>query len=106
MYQTVKSKKIRIGEVIAPKLGFRDSAVDFFKEIESISADEIEIDFTGVTFISRSFAHEYIMQKKRSNKEIKEINMSESIEKMFKIVLNSKNRNKKINITPRTYCLK
>ena len=44
------------------------------------------IDFSGVNFISRSCADEYLKQKKSTYKKITEINKNINIERMFKIV--------------------
>lgn len=47
---------------------------------------EVILNFKGVNFISRDFAQEYILQKSKSNIEIKEINMSPIIEDILKKV--------------------
>lgn len=93
---TEKIIYLKINEIIAPKLGFRDSAETFFQELEEIEQDIIKLDFKGVKFISRSFAHEYLQQKKKSKKHIIETNLPTKVVNMFDYVKNSiKNPNKK-----------
>jgi len=84
--------KISIAESISPRLGYRSSVVDLFKSIEHIPNTGIEIDFKGTQYISRAFVHEYLKQKKSTKKDIKEINIPQSIAKMFQIVVNSKEK--------------
>lgn len=44
------------------------------------------LDFENIEFMSRSFAQEYVYQKKNNSKsEITEINMAESIEKLLQL---------------------
>lgn len=47
---------------------------------------EVILNFKGVNFISRDFAQEYILQKRKSNIEITEINMSPIVEDILKKV--------------------
>lgn len=92
----VEKKYLKIVEIISPRLGFRDSAEDFFKKINSLPG-EIIIDFTGVEFISRSFAHEYLMQTRRNN-SIKTINVPNNVQFRFNTVLNSIKNPKKTKV--------
>jgi hypothetical protein len=55
-------------------------------QLEIIPEDKIQIDFSNICSISRSFAHQFITRKNRSHKTITEINMSENVEKMFRII--------------------
>ncbi|MDV0446457.1 hypothetical protein MsAg5_02960 [Methanosarcinaceae archaeon Ag5] len=80
------SKIINIGSEIAPVLSIRKSAADLFDEFESFPADEILVDFKDVNFMSRAFAHEYVVQKRKSSKNISEIHLSEDAQKMIEIV--------------------
>jgi len=84
--------KISIAESISPRLGYRSSVAELFKSIEHIPNAGIEIDFKNTQYISRSFAHEYLKQKKSTKKDIKEINIPQGIAKMFQIVVNSKEK--------------
>lgn len=79
---------ISIKEQISKDLALRSSAEKFFANISQSSDKKIIIDFSGVTSISRSFAHQYAQSKKMSNKEITETNLSSDVTKMFEIVNN------------------
>lgn len=95
-----ENKKIEITKVLSPRLGFRDSAKDLFHMINQLPADTIEIDFTDVKFMSRSFAHEYIQQKKKSRKTILESNISENVRAMFQAVKKSIRNPHKLRVKP------
>lgn len=95
-----ENKKIEITKVLSPRLGFRDSAKDFFHMINQLPEDIIEIDFTDVKFMSRSFAHEYIQQKKKSRKTILENNISENVHAMFQAVKKSIRNPHKLKVKP------
>ncbi len=79
--------KVLITQKVSDNLAFRDSAEAFFHEIETLPDQSITIDFSGVKFISRSFAHEYLARKKQSSKTLKETHVPESVRKMFHVVL-------------------
>ncbi|MBN2260683.1 MAG: DUF4325 domain-containing protein [Clostridiales bacterium] len=80
------SETISIKESISPDLALRNSAENFFKKINQLASDRIIIDFTSVTSITRSFADEYLNQKKKTKKTIIDANVPEIIVKMFKVV--------------------
>jgi len=80
------SIKILIKEQVAVDLALRDSAVAFFKFINSLKEEHIIVDFKDIKSISRSFAHEYYTQKSRSTKNISEANVPENVRKMFEVV--------------------
>jgi len=71
---------------ISDNLALRDSARRLFESINNNEDKEVIIDFTNVIAISRSFTHEYIENKKKASKPIKEINMPLNVQKMFAIV--------------------
>lgn len=83
-------KHVNIAKTVSPVLGIRLTATKFFEKFESQKTKEIEIDFKDVTFISRSFAHEYLKQKQIISTEIYEINMPENVKHMLEIVQRSK----------------
>lgn len=86
--------KIDISESISSRLGYRSSVAHFFNSLEHIPNTLIEIDFKDTQYISQSFAHEYLKQKKSTKKEIREINIPKNIAKMFQIIINSKEKRK------------
>ncbi len=73
-------------------LSLRYMADMLFDEINKLEARKIIIDFNKIRTVSRSFAHQYLILKKRSKKTISEINKNKDVEKMFKIVATSKTR--------------
>ena len=77
---------IRVSEAIAPDLMLRVVAEAFFDEIERSEEKTLTLDFTGVRSVSRSFAHQYAIQKRASKKRIVEANMTEEIARMFELV--------------------
>lgn len=93
-----KSQKIDMAKEISQKLGFRDSASEFFNLLNTMPADNIEIDFKDVKFMSRSFAHEYLQRKKELDKRVIELNKPDDVDSMFKVVIESIKNPKKIKI--------
>lgn len=92
MEKYARSEIINIAEKISPHLALRDMADAFFNWLEKLPCESATLDFNGVQSISRSFAHQYIQRKAKSNKVIKEINMPSNVSKMLDIVENQKPR--------------
>ena len=78
-------KEVNIEKEIHKNLGMRSTAEIFFNNLDS-NFSKIIIDFKDVEFVSRSFAQEYVYQKKQRNSEIIEKNMSEFVKNMLDIV--------------------
>lgn len=78
-------KKISIKTKISADPAFRDSAEALFDYIEKLKETTFELDFKGVKFVSRSFAHQYLTRKKQTSKTIKEVNVSENVQKMLEV---------------------
>ena len=89
---------IKIKDIISKDLALRDTAQSFFQSLEKNHEREITVDFSEISSISRSFAHEYTLQKEKSSKKIIETNMPENIKKMFDIVKNVTSRTKLIDV--------
>lgn len=81
-----KVLKISIQQRISKNLGMNSSARNLFEEINNSPANVIEIDFSDVIFMSRSFTQEYLSQKYYTDKEIIEENVPIDVELMFDIV--------------------
>jgi len=77
---------VSIRKALSPDLAFRMAADSFFDMLEALKSTEIVVDFDEVESISRSFAHQYVLRKKRSIKKISEINVPLHVKKMFEIV--------------------
>jgi hypothetical protein len=67
-------------------LAFRHSADDLFEYINSLSTQQVVIDFSGIKSITRSFAHQYIVNKIKSDKQIAECEIPLKIKPMFELV--------------------
>ena len=92
---TVLGLKDRVSE----DLSLRNMASDIFKAKEFQDAKEILIDFTGIKFISRSFAHEYLQCKAKQQCQLFEVNVSSNIKKMFEIVESTKVKSELVRST-------
>ena len=77
---------IKVKEEINTALDFNQSATDLFNKINQINESDFIIDFEGVFFISRSFAQAYYASKKRSPKNIKEINLSHEVKPLMEMI--------------------
>lgn len=86
MCMSTSSKKILVRTSVARDLVTRNAATEFFKKLKKIKSDNIVLDFTGVIFMSRSFADEYITQKNTFKTDINEINMPDTVGKTLDAV--------------------
>ena len=77
---------IKIKDEINDALDFNKSASDLVNKINQINESEFIVDFEGVFFISMSFAQAYYSSKKRSSKNITEINLSSEVKPIMKMV--------------------
>ncbi|WP_405266794.1 hypothetical protein [Methanobrevibacter sp.] len=77
---------IKIKDEINSSLDFNKSATDLFDKINRINESEFIIDFEGVSFISMSFAQAYYASKRRSPKNITEINLSDEVKPIMEMV--------------------
>lgn len=79
-------RTVVIKSTVSTDLHLRDSADFVFNLVETYSENEIQMDFSDIQSISRSFAHQYLTRKKASKKIISEVNTPENVEKMFRAV--------------------
>jgi hypothetical protein len=59
---------LRLANHISENLAFRDSVDNLFSYIASLEETNIIIDFLGIKSITGSFAHQYIINKKRKRR--------------------------------------
>jgi len=83
---TTRVRKISIAKVVSDQLVLRDSAAAFFDDIEQTQEEAVVVNFEGVVWMSRAFAHEYLTRKKNSKKTIEDRNVPEDVLKMMAIV--------------------
>lgn len=76
--------RIDLGEEFAPVLGARDT-VDYIDQ-KAGEAVHVILDFKGVEFISRSFAHRLWLYVHNSKKQIELVHMSPSVKKMWELI--------------------
>ena len=67
-------------------LGSAFQASNLFDEINNNDDDEIILDYKDIQFISQSFAQKYVLERYRTNKIIKEINLNEENASMLNLV--------------------
>lgn len=84
---------VSMRDFISTDLEIRKSAITFIeKELEDIPSDDIRIDFSNVKSITPEFAHQYLMSKRKSKKEIHEVNLPSHVELIIKKAQKSYNR--------------
>lgn len=79
-------KTLSLVKAISNNLAFRHSADYLFNYINTLNESKIAIDFTGIESISRSFAHQFVINKNKSNKQIICCGMPPDIAPMFELV--------------------
>ena len=82
--------KIYLKELIGSSLNSVFAVNQLFEEISKTEDSEVILDFTGVQFITVSFAQAYVAYKGQSDKNIKEINLSEENKITLKVVSQKK----------------
>lgn len=77
---------INLKNEIGSNLIVRLDAEDLFKGLEE-NSEKIIMDFSGIDFINRSFAQEYLNRKMTVNYKIEEINIPDVVKEMFNVIL-------------------
>ena len=75
-----------IKDKINSSLEMNSAAVEFLDDVDKINDNDIVIDFTGVVFVSRSFAQSYFTKKNKLNKNIMEINIAEDVKPLMDMI--------------------
>lgn len=83
-------------------LALRFWADDLFNSLEKLHEKKLVLDFSGIEFMSRSFANEYLKLKKLSYKQITEKDMSENLKQMLKLAATTKVETREYQEIPRT----
>jgi hypothetical protein len=87
---TSNKQKIDLAAALSENLAFRQNADRIFDELCPPSYDEITLDFGNVATMSRSFAHQYLLRKSKSEKRFHEVGMSDNVKKMLELAGNRK----------------
>ena len=80
------AETVVIKDKINSSLEMNSAAVEFLEEVDKIDDSNIIIDFTGVMFVSRSFAQSYFSTKTKLNKNISETNISEGVKPLMDMI--------------------
>lgn len=83
---------VKIKDKLNESLEYNGAATDFLDELNEYPDDEIKVDFSGIIFMSRSFAQEYYGKKSISEKDIEDINGPEDVQLMLNIAENNLKR--------------
>lgn len=83
---------VKIKDKLNESLEYNGAATDFLDELNEYPDYEIKVDFTGIIFMSRSFAQEYYGKKSISEKDIEDINIPEDVQLMLNIAENNLKR--------------
>ena len=75
-----------IKDKINSSLEMNSAAVEFLEEVDKIDDSDVSIDFSGVVFVSRSFAQSYFTKKNKLNKNIDEVNISEGVKPLMDMI--------------------
>ena len=78
--------EIFLEKEIDSDLGSRNKIEDLYQNIPD-DVSKVVMNFTGVKFMGRSFAQEYLNQKNKANFEVIEINVPNEVQEMFNIIL-------------------
>lgn len=79
---------IKLRDEINTSLDFNKSATDLIDRINHLDENNFILDFEGIIFVSMSFAQAYYASKKRSPKNITEINLSDDVKPLMEMVEN------------------
>ncbi len=78
--------RVSVKEDLGSLLMLRSSVPPLFRRISRMAATRVVVDFSGVEFMSRSFADEYLEAKRSSKKSIDERNVSDEVARMLNFV--------------------
>ena len=75
-----------IKEKINSSLEMNSTAVEFLEGVNKIDDFEVVVDFTGVVFVSRSFAQSYFSTKVKLDKNIIETNIPKEVKPLMDMI--------------------
>ena len=80
--------RLMVVEEVSKNLALRVTSVHLFDHA-AFREGEVELDFAGVAFMGRAFAHEYLGPKSRCPHGVTEVNEPYCVERMLEIVRNA-----------------
>jgi hypothetical protein len=78
--------RVAIRKDVGDLLMLRSSVAPLFRKIAKLTSSRVIFDFSGVEFMSRSFADEYLAEKARCNKQIEERHVPDEAKLMMELV--------------------
>lgn len=78
--------EIFLEKEIDSDLGSRNKIEELYQNINK-DVSKVVMNFTGVKFMGRSFAQEYLNQKDKADFEVVEVNVPEDVQKLFNVIL-------------------
>ena len=82
---------IQLTKFISRNLFLRNSANELFDWINNSKRSKIIIDFRNIQSITRAFTHQYLLNKKKSKKNIIDVNTSPHVKNMFELIEKTNN---------------
>jgi hypothetical protein len=86
MASTVVVDRIEVRKELGNLLMLRSTVAPLFRTINQSAAARVIVDFSGVDFMSRSFADEYLAEKAASKKRIQERKVPTEVRRMMEMV--------------------
>lgn len=86
MAESRESARIQVREEVGKLLMLRSNVAPVFRKASRFGTRRVIMDFTGVEFMSRSFADEYLSAKTASTSRIEEKGLSTEVKQMLKLV--------------------
>ncbi|GEM_PF-2686415 len=88
-----KQTTIKLRELFGPTLSTRQVVTVITDHIPT-RAKEVCVDFSEITFVSRSFAHEFLRFQETSDIPIKRSHFSQEVQQIFTLVDKSRRQHK------------
>jgi len=90
-----ENNTINVASVVAPVLASRDVISTLKSKIEKLAAQQVQLDFANVEFVSRSAAHELLRLKEQlttqeDKQEIEFINANDEVSQMLRTVASNR----------------
>jgi hypothetical protein len=86
MTRATKIPRVDVQKDVGSLLMLRSTVSPLFRKISHLDAHRVILDFSGVEFMSRSFADEYLSAKAASQKRIEERRVPVTVRRMLDLV--------------------
>lgn len=84
---------LKLRDLFGPTVSTRQ-AVQVIAEHVPVHAKELCVDFSDITFVSRSFAHEFLRFQEKSDISVKKSHVCKEVEKILTLVAKSRHHSK------------